>query len=213
MIPTGIAERGLAVLLALAVVRPTGLGDLPLAVVMAAAAWLAGPIRAQRPVTTSYRWWPRLVRHRNTAFAVACVAVAALRGTPSLPLAAADTVLLLSYLLLVDARTAGPVGRRRLRPGALIAGYGAAGLVLAATYADVGAAGWWARPLAVLALAACGAALAPLGARDLRPEGPVDQGRGELRAQPPTEPRSNFMPPPTAACAPPRGTSGTTPRG
>ncbi|WP_051940904.1 hypothetical protein [Phaeacidiphilus oryzae] len=193
------AERGLALLLALAVARPSELGDLPLTVLLLVLAWCAGPSRARRPVTVSYRWWPRLVQHRNTVFAVACVLVAAVRGggAPPVALAAADTVLLLSYLVLVDARTAGPVGRRRLRPAALLAGYGASALVLVAASADVGHAGhWWARPLAALAIAGAGAALA------------LTQGLRRGGNRPPLGP-----PPVTARRARRRGRAGTTPRG
>jgi len=161
-----LPARGLALLTALAVAHPATVGDLPLTVVALAGAWLGAPPVADRPLAPSARWRSRLGRHRNTVLAAGLVVLAAIR-TPPLWLGGAETALILAYLLLLDSRTGGPPGRRRLRPLPLLAAYGASLLVLAAGSIRPEAGGsWWLRLVAVVALAGTAAAVAvALGAR------------------------------------------------
>ncbi|MEY9963559.1 hypothetical protein ABIA33_001592 [Streptacidiphilus sp. MAP12-16] len=134
--------------------------DLLLPLLAVVGAWFAAPPLTARPVASGFRWYTRLARHRNTAFAVGCVLLAAANRPPGW-LAACDTALLLTYLLCVDAVAAGPPGARLVRrPLALLTAYGASALVLTAALLPVAATGTWARLLAALALGASGAAVA-----------------------------------------------------
>jgi hypothetical protein len=126
-------------------------GWLAAAVAVVAALW-AAPAVVQRPITPAVTWTRLLARHRNTVFAVGCVVVAGF-GSPPFWLAAADTALMLAYLLAVDALAAGPVGVRQLRRG--VAPAAAAGaLVLLAAQAPVDAGVVWGRIAAAIAVAA-----------------------------------------------------------
>jgi hypothetical protein len=107
-----------------------------------------------RPTTYSSRVHRRLARHRNTVLATAAVLVAMV-SHPSAWLAAAVTMLLLGYLLHVDARSHAhlPTG-----PGAAIAAIAAAAVVLAAALAPAQSSGA-ARLLAALGVAAAAGAV------------------------------------------------------
>ena len=119
-----------------------------------AAAYVAAPPLSARPTGGDFRWRIQLLRHRNTAFVLGSVLVAAVNRPPGW-LAAVDTALLLGYLLLLDGVVAGPPGARLLRrPRALLAAVGASALVLAAALLPVHGGGAWARLLAALALIA-----------------------------------------------------------
>ncbi|MEY9842363.1 hypothetical protein [Streptacidiphilus sp. EB103A] len=151
--------------LALLVTDPTAWAGRPLPdlvvplFALAAACYAAAPLAA-RPVATGYRWFARLARHRNTAFAVLCIVLAATDPPPAW-LAAVDAVLLLTYLLAVDAVAAGPPGLRLLRrPVTLLAAYGGTAAVLAAALLPTTPLGPSARLFAALALAAAGGAVA-----------------------------------------------------
>jgi hypothetical protein len=150
--------------------RPNGDAVLPL-LALAAAVFAAAPLAA-RPVADGYRWHARLSRHRNTAFAVMCVVLAATDPPPAW-LAAVDAVLLLTYLLAVDAVTAGPPGLRLLRrPLTLLAAYGGTAAVLAAALLPTTPLGPSARILAALALTTAGTAVAVgVGVRGRRRRG------------------------------------------
>ncbi|GAA2153211.1 hypothetical protein GCM10009760_50670 [Kitasatospora kazusensis] len=156
-IPATGAARSLAVALALAAGACVALAHPPgpallLPAAAAAAAWWAGPVVTGRPVRDSWLWYAQLARHRNTAFAAGCVALAA-AGSPPLWLAACVTALLLGYLLLADAVAAGPAGVRQWRSRRVpAAAYAASALVLLAAYAPVGGVGWG-RIVAALAVA------------------------------------------------------------
>ena len=126
---------------------------------LAAALFAAAPLTA-RPVADGYRWYARLARHRNTAFAVMCIVLAATDPPPDW-LAAVDAVLLLSYLLAVDAVASGPPGLRLLRrPLTLLAAYGGTAAVLVAALLPTTSLGPSSRLIAALALAGAGAAVA-----------------------------------------------------
>lgn len=171
--------RLLGVPLALAVTDPAGWFSgsparllLPLFAVLGALAG-AGPVAA-RPVVSDTRWRRQLVRYRNSLFTAGCVLFAALIPPPGW-LAACDTVLLLSYLLLLDAFVGGPPAAGLLRrPLALLSLYAGSGVVLAAALVPVDATGAWARLIAALAIAASGAgvlAALRLRGRAARPGG------------------------------------------
>ncbi|MFC1416621.1 hypothetical protein [Streptacidiphilus cavernicola] len=166
--------RLLGVILALLVTDPVTwtsrtLPGLVLTVAVAVLAWFGASPLTARPVALGFRWRVRLLRHRNTAFAVLCVLVAATERPPGW-LAGCDAALLLSYLLLVDAVAGGPPAARLLRrPVALVCAYGGSGVVLAAALVPVAPAGPWVRLLAAAALAAAAAAvMTALAARRTR---------------------------------------------
>ena len=98
------------------------------------ALWAAAPV-VRRPVLALHRWVNQVSRYRNTVFAGACAAIAA-AGRPQLWLMITDAVLLLGYLLALDAVTAGPVGIRQLRAG-WPAGLAAAGTALVLALAQL----------------------------------------------------------------------------
>jgi len=156
--------RAIGTVLALAVTDPTtwfagSPARLLLPLLALAGAWFAAPAVAARPVTGNFRWHRRLLSQRNTAFAVACVVLAA-TFTPPAWLACCDTGLLLTYLLCLDAVDGGPPARQLIhRPLALLAAYGSSAAVLAAALLPAPAIGPWGRLLAAAALAATAASL------------------------------------------------------
>jgi hypothetical protein len=132
-------------------------GWLVLLVVMAAAVW-ASPIVAQRPTSSAVRLLTQLVRHRNTAFAVGCVVLAALTDPP-VWLAVVDTALLIGYLLAVDAFAAGPIGADQARGGTVpLTAAAASAIVLVAAEVPVDSGAVWGRVVAALAVAAAATA-------------------------------------------------------
>lgn len=176
--PAAVAEnapdlplRLIGVLLAVLVTDPAAWFhrppvDLVLPLLAGGAAWFAAVPVTARPVATGFRWRTRLARHRNSAFAVGCVLLAA-ANPPPVWLAGCETALLLSYLIALDAVTAGPPAARLLRrPLPLLAAYAASAAVFAAALLPVAPAGGWSRLVAAVALAGAGAALlAALAAR------------------------------------------------
>lgn len=167
--------RLLGIVVALVVTDPSSwasrpLPDLVVPAFAALAAWFAATPLTARPVALGFRWHTRLSRHRNTAFAVLCVLLAAVYQPPTW-LAACDTALLLSYLLAVDAAAAGPPAVRLLRrPLVLLCAYGASAVALCAALLPVAPTGSWARLLASVALVgAAGAVIAALTARRRTP--------------------------------------------
>ncbi|MFC1413056.1 hypothetical protein ACEZCY_09080 [Streptacidiphilus sp. N1-12] len=164
--PSGVDQlaRYLGCLVALLVTDPTAWAgrptvDLVLPLAAGLAAWFAATPLTARPVALGFRWRNRLSRHRNTAFAVMCVVLAAFNPPPGW-LAACDTALLLTYLLCVDALAAGPPAARLLRrPLVLLCAYGASAVALTAALLPVAPTGPWARLLAALALAGAAAAV------------------------------------------------------
>jgi hypothetical protein len=170
----GPLVRLLGVVLAVLVTDPTSWGSRPVpyltfTVLAAVAAWFGADPLTARPVAISFRWRSRLSRHRNTAFAVMCVVLAAFNRPPDW-LAGCDVALLLTYLLCVDALAAGPPAVRLLRrPLVLCCAFGGSALALAAALVPVTPSGSWARLLAALALAGAAAAVvAALAARARR---------------------------------------------
>jgi hypothetical protein len=166
--------RLLGVALTVLVTDPTtwlsrSTAGLVLTLLAAVVAWFAALPLTARPVALGFHWRTRLVRHRNTAFAVLCVLLAAVNRPPDW-LAACDAALLLGYLLLVDAVAAGPPGARLLRrPVALGCAFGSSGVALAAALVPVSPSGPWVRILAAVALiGAAAAVIAALGARGRR---------------------------------------------
>lgn len=139
--------------------------DLVLPLLALAGALLAAAPLTARPVAVGFRWHARLLRHRNTAFVVGCLVLAAFDPPPGW-LAACDAAVLLTYLLCVDAVTAGPPGARLLRrPLSLLTAYAATGLVLAAAFLPTTSAGPWSRLVAAVALGGAGiAVVAAMGA-------------------------------------------------
>jgi hypothetical protein len=123
-----------------------------------AVVWAAAPVAA-RPVTTSHRLPVVLSRHRNSLFVIAAVLVAAL-GNPPVWLSAVDCALVLAYLVLLDAATAGPVGGRQLRrAGTLLSAAAASAVVLLCAQVPVGSGSGWGRIIAALAVAAAACAV------------------------------------------------------
>lgn len=177
----------LGVALVLAASDPTKLGQhgpvgwLLTAAAVVAAIW-AAPVVAQRPTMTSIQWAARLVRHRNTVFAVGCTVLAG-AGNPPVWLMVADAALLLAYLLIVDALAAGPIGIRQLRRGvAPLAAAGASAVVLLGALAPVNQGAVWGRILAALAVAAAAlAAGAALWIRQTGAQPPTAARRSERR--------------------------------
>ncbi|WP_051966523.1 hypothetical protein [Kitasatospora mediocidica] len=130
-------------------------GDAVLPLAAALFGWWAGPPVTGRPVRGSARWTRQFARHRNTALATATVLLAAISAPPAW-LAAVITVLLLGYLVFVDAAT---YGRRPTGPMPALAAYAAAALVLLAAFTPTGASGW-ARLPAALGVALAGITVA-----------------------------------------------------
>ncbi|MFJ4007536.1 hypothetical protein ACIPWL_29365 [Streptomyces sp. NPDC090023] len=119
----------------------------------AAAAWWAAPMVDARPVLTSMHWRTVAARRRTTVLPSAAIAVAAFTGPP-VWLVVCIAALLLAYLLVTDAWTAGvtaPPGRPQATP--TLAAAAATTLVLLAAQAPVAGTSW-ARLPASLVIAA-----------------------------------------------------------
>jgi len=165
-LPSALSTRTvllLGVALALAAVNPSHsasrgpAGWLLLVAAVAAAIW-AAPAVTRRPTSDTILWISRLIRHRNTAFAVACTVLAAF-SDPAIWLTAVDAALLLAYLLAVDAFAAGPIGARQLRGDiAPLASAAASAIVLLGAQAPVNPGAVWGRIVAALAVAAAASA-------------------------------------------------------
>jgi hypothetical protein len=155
----------LGVALALAAANPASLasrgpaGWLLLLAAVATAVW-AAPAVVQRPASAAVQWTSRLIRHRNTMFAVACTALAAF-SDPAVWLTVVDAALLLAYLLAVDALAAGPIGVSQLRRGtAPLTAAAASAIALLGAQAPVDSGAVWGRVVAALAVAAAASAAA-----------------------------------------------------
>lgn len=164
MTPTDRTARPLGLALAVTACNPPALlrhGWLLLltAAAVTAFAWWAAPTVVRRPVRAGTGWRGHLAHHRNTVLAAGTVAIAAL-GRPGPWTAAAYTALLLAYLLLTDARAAGPAGLRQLRARLVpAAAYTAAATVLALALLPV-TVDTWTPLLAVLAVTGIATAVA-----------------------------------------------------
>ena len=153
-----VTDRLLGTALAVAACNPpTALhAPLPVRVLVlgaATAAWWASPMVDARPVLTSMRWRTIAARRRTTVLPAAAIAVAAATG-PAVWLAICIAALLLAYLLVTDAWTAGvtaPPGRSQATPA--LAAAAATAVVLLAAEAPVAGTSW-ARLPASLAIAA-----------------------------------------------------------
>ncbi|MEU1710857.1 hypothetical protein ABZ478_37070 [Streptomyces sp. NPDC005706] len=123
----------------------------------ATAAWWAAPMVDARPVLASMRWRTLAARHRTTVLPAAAIAVAAATG-PAVWLVVCIAALLLAYLLVTDAWTAGvtaPPGRPQATPA--LAAAAATAVVLLAAQAPVAGSSWARLPasLAIAATAVC----------------------------------------------------------
>ncbi|WP_255945216.1 hypothetical protein [Streptomyces odontomachi] len=153
-----ITDRLLGTALAVAACNPPAAlyAPLPVKVLVvgaAAAAWWAAPMVDARPVSTAMRWRSIAARRRTTVLPAAAIVVAAATG-PALWLVVCTAVLLLAYLLVTDAWTAGvtaPPSRPQTTP-ALTAAAATAAVLLAAQAPVAGTS--WARLPASLAIAA-----------------------------------------------------------
>ncbi|MEU1414913.1 hypothetical protein [Streptomyces sp. NPDC005731] len=153
-----ITDRLLGTALAVAACDPPAALHAPLLVRMlvlgaAATAWWAAPMVDARPVLTFMRWRTLAVRRRTTVLPAAAIAVAA-ATSPPVWLVVCIGALLLAYLLVTDAWTAGvtaPPGRPQATP-ALTAAAATAVVLLAAQAPVAGTS--WARLPASLAIAA-----------------------------------------------------------
>lgn len=158
-----LPARCVGAVLAVAACAPGSHGGVtgPEAVVALVAAgfgWWAGPPVTGRPVRQSGRRAAQFARHRNTGLAVGAVLLAALHALSATP-AVAFTVLLLGYLLYVDAQT---YGRRPTGPLPALAAYGGTALVLLAAFVPLGTSNWARLPAVLgvlLAALAVGSAL------------------------------------------------------
>ncbi|MEV6583636.1 hypothetical protein AB0M92_36455 [Streptomyces sp. NPDC051582] len=159
-----ITDRVLGTALAVAACNPPAALHAPLSVGVllllagaAAAAWWASPMVDARPVLTSMSLRTAAARRRTTVLPAAAIAVAAVTG-PALWLTVCIAALLLAYLLVTDAWTAGvtaPPGRPRATPA--LAASAATALVLLAAHAPVAGTAWARLPasLAVAATTVC----------------------------------------------------------
>jgi hypothetical protein len=136
--------------------------------------WAAAPV-VRRPVMDSHRLRDRAPRYRNTLLAAVSALLAALQSPP-VWLMAVQTLLLLGYLVLVDAATAAARSPRAQLNQALCA-FGAAALVLLAAVAPV-TGGWWGRLVAAVAVLGALGLLYPT-LRLPRPAGYPRRGTGE----------------------------------
>ncbi|MFE5768630.1 hypothetical protein ACFQ7O_09740 [Streptomyces sp. NPDC056485] len=119
----------------------------------ATAAWWAAPMVDARPVLTSMRWQTFAARRRTTVLPAAAIVVAATTD-PAVWLVVCIAALLLAYVLVTDAWTAGvtaPPGRPQATPA--LAAAAAIAVVLLAAQAPVADTSW-ARLPASLAIAA-----------------------------------------------------------
>jgi hypothetical protein len=114
----------------------------------------------RRPAAATVQWTGRLIRHRNTVFAVACTVLAAF-SDPAVWLTVVDAALLLAYLVAVDALAAGPIGVSQLRRGTPpLAAAAASAIALLGAQAPVNSGAVWGRIIAALAVAAAASAAA-----------------------------------------------------
>ena len=119
----------------------------------AAAAWWAAPMVDARPVLTSMPWRTVAARRRTTVLPAAAIVVAAATG-PALWLEVCIAGLLLAYLLVTDAWTAGVTAPPGRQPAGSASVAAAATAVLLLVAQVPVAATSWARPAAALALVA-----------------------------------------------------------
>ncbi|GGJ58400.1 hypothetical protein [Streptomyces brasiliensis] len=153
-----ITDRLLGTALAVAACDPPAALHAPLLVRMlvlgaATTAWWAAPMVDARPFLTSMRWRTLAARRRTTVLPAAAIAVAAATGPP-VWLVVCIAALLLAYLLVTDAWTAGvtaPPDCPRATPA--LAAAAATAVVLLAAQAPVAGTSW-ARLPASLAIAA-----------------------------------------------------------
>ncbi|MFJ8921917.1 hypothetical protein B046DRAFT_04568 [Streptomyces sp. LamerLS-316] len=153
-----LPDRLLGTALAVAACNPPAALHAPLSVRMlvllaAAAAWWAAPMVDARPASTPMRWRTVAARRRTTVLPATAIAVAAATGPP-LWLVACIAALLLAYLVITDAWTAGvtaPPGPPQATPA--LAAAAATAVVLLAAQAPVASTSW-ARLPASLAIAA-----------------------------------------------------------
>ncbi|MFE3324717.1 hypothetical protein [Streptomyces sp. NPDC059176] len=153
-----ITDRLLGTALAVAACDPPAALHAPLLFRMlvlgvAAAAWWAAPMVDARPVLTSMRWQTVAARRRTTVLPAAAIAVAAATGPP-VWLVVCIAALLLAYLLVTDAWTAGvtaPPDCPQATPA--LAAAAATAVILLAAQAPVAGTSW-ARLPASLAIAA-----------------------------------------------------------
>ena len=140
---------------------PTALHASPLVRVLvlgaAATAWWAAPMVDARPVLTSMRWRTLAARPGTTVLPAAAIAVAAATD-PAGWLVVCIAALMLAYLLVTDAWTAGvtaPPERPQATPA--LAAAAATAVVLLAAQAPVAGTSWARLPasLAIAATAVC----------------------------------------------------------
>ncbi|WP_018548898.1 hypothetical protein [Streptomyces sp. LaPpAH-108] len=149
----------------------------------AAVAWWAAPMVDARPVLTSMHWRAIAARRRTTVLPAASIALAAVTG-PAVWLTACVAALLLAYLLVTDAWTAGataPPGRPQATPA--LAAAAATSVVLLAAEAPVAATSW-ARLPASLAVAATVVCLVLALRSRCTPRAPRDPGRSRIGSSP-----------------------------
>ncbi|MFD7079973.1 hypothetical protein [Streptomyces sp. NPDC059918] len=153
-----ITDRLLGTALAVAACNPPAALHAPLLVRVlvlgaATAAWWAAPMVDARPVLTSMRWQTFAARRRTTVLPAAAIVVAATTD-PAVWLVVSIAALLLAYLLVTDAWTAGvtaPPDGPQATPA--LAAAAAIAVVLLAAQAPMADTSW-ARLPASLAIAA-----------------------------------------------------------
>lgn len=124
--------------------NPAGAGWILGVAAVIGGAWAAAPIR-ERPALTGHRLARRISRYRNTLLPSVSVLLAATAAPPTW-LMAADVVLLLTYLSMLDLFIVTPGSSRHL--GAhTVAAWVAAAVVLAAARMPVSGS-WWGRIVA-----------------------------------------------------------------
>lgn len=145
-----LPARVLGAGLLLAALDPARFSDPPAAgwilslAAVAGGGWAGPPIR-ERPALTDHRLARRISRYRNTLLPSVSVLLAATAAPPTW-LMAADVVLLLTYLSMLDLFLVAPGTSRRL--GAhTVAAWVAAAVVLAAARMPVSGS-WWGRIVA-----------------------------------------------------------------
>ena len=142
--------------------------------------WAGAPV-VDRPVMPSYRLRHQLLRQRNTLLVAASALLAALQNPP-VWLMIVEVLLLLTYLALVDARSAPARPMNRQLSQAACA-YAASALVLLAALAPI-TGGWWGRLVAAAAvLGTLGLLLAVLRLRQPagHPHGSADDAASPRR--------------------------------
>ena len=118
------------------------------AAALGAGFWAGMPI-VDRPVMASYRLKHQMLRQRNTLLVAVSALLAALREPP-VWLMVVEVLLLLTYLTLIDSRSAParPVNRQL---GQAACAYAASALVLLSALAPI-TGGWWGRLVAAVAV-------------------------------------------------------------